>query len=244
MDRLWHTFHHDTDAVARDRARARLIEAHQHLAAITACAIAGSRQFGGHVDRDDLTGAALYALIKAVDEFDPKRKVQFVTWAVSKMRGAVLEHLRNMDWVTRTARTQISEGFKAREKILEAQGAPVDVATEDAAHVHELKRRNFTDHVGASAPRSPGPSTLTLADLIPDPSPGPEEIAAEHDGIEYLLKRVDKLPPREQMVIRLYYGNEMLLREIAERLAISESRVFQLRARALQRLHSSLLFVG
>jgi RNA polymerase sigma factor for flagellar operon FliA len=233
MDRLWHTFHHDPDAAKRDRARARLIESHQHQALQTVHACCGGRQLGPHIDRGDLEGAALYGLVKAVDLFEPERGIQFNTFAIAKMRGAILEHMRIMDWVTRSARAKIHEGYAARAIIEEfPPGKLVPVNVEDAAHVHELMRVGLTDHA-ASAQHGSG---LTVGDLIPDPSPGPEDVAAGHVEIEALMKRVRNLPPREEMIIRLYYGNEMTLLQIARKMGISESRVYQMRGRALERL--------
>ena len=233
---------------ANMRSRDKLIEQYAYLVKITAGRVISNMP--PSLERDDLVSAGIVGFIKAVDQFDIARKVKFETYAIALIRGAILEMLREDDWVPRSTRE--------RSKLLARTYAKLELnlrrpATEDEM-AEELKvtQEEFQKmlvEVGRTSllsmedvlVGSDSGEKLHLADVIQDDGLTPT-VEAELCARRRLLgKAVDRLPDRERKVISLYYYEGMTFKEIGKILTISESRVYQLHTQAVLRMHGYLL---
>jgi RNA polymerase sigma factor for flagellar operon FliA len=195
------------------------------------------------LEREDLLGYGMLGLVGAADSWDPDRGLKFSTFAYPRIRGAILDELRRMDFLPRGRRERVRELEKtARE--LEQQGgepaAPEELAVAMGITLDEV------DDILAQA-RSAAEASLdegdegSLAGMLSDPTCDDPVGSAEREEMRELLAEViTSLPEQEQSVINLYYGEELLLKEIGEILGVTESRVSQIHSRALYRLNKQL----
>lgn len=199
------------------------------------------------VDHEDLMSAGVLGLLDAYEKFDPGKGTKFETYAVWRIKGAVLDQLRSLDWASRSVRR------KARE--VEASTRRLDQRLGRAATEEEVAREakmpladyhRLMDQVRGAVllsldeVRAPEDGdSLGLADLIEDPT-APDVLARleEEETRQILLETLNRLPEQERLVVALYYYEHMTLREIGLTLGISESRVSQVHSRAVQRLRS------
>jgi RNA polymerase sigma factor FliA len=202
------------------------------------------------VDYDDLVGYGTEGLIDAVDSFDPSYNVRFSTWAVMHIRTTILDALRTLDPLPRSLRAKSKEIERVQTRLANEHGSwPSDreVASELGINVDRLRHLqqdinrtvvsldNVTDTNGDDV----GMSWLSsLAET--DPEVDPESHLDDTEMRVILKQAVEAQPERERLVINLYYGQNRSMREIAERLSISESRVSQLHARAVKLLRAEI----
>ena len=225
-------------------SRNMLIQRYAHLVSITAGRLFGPMPSG--VERDDLVGAGVVGLVKAVDQFDPERNIKFETYAITLIRGAILEMLRGDDWVPRLVRDQQKQLRQAYSKLEAQRGRP---ATEDEI-AEELgispeKLDKLLSSIGRANLLSlddmrMGSEQQRLVDLLPTDDPSPLESLAFRERHRALVSAVDKLPDRERTVVSLYYHEGLTFKEIGGVLTVSESRAYQLHAQAVTRLRSYL----
>jgi RNA polymerase sigma factor for flagellar operon FliA len=197
------------------------------------------------VEWDDLYGAGVIGLIDAVERFDASRGIAFTTFAEMRVRGAILDNLRSLDWASRNTRKRSREIQAAYSKIEQEKGAS---ATEEevAAHLKislaEL-RENLQDLRGLSVldlDEKDEETGLSAIDTISDSAANALEELEFNQTKKNLAKAIDKLPERERQVVALYYLEELNMKEIGEVLGVSESRVSQLRTQAIVRLRANL----
>jgi RNA polymerase sigma factor FliA len=197
------------------------------------------------VERDDLYGAGVVGLIDAVERFDASRGIAFTTFAEMRVRGAILDNLRSLDWASRSTRRRAREVQAAYSQIEQENGRP---ATEDEvaermkmplAELHETLQdiRGLTITNLDDRDEETG---LSVSDIIADKSISALDQLEESQRRRLLAKSIDKLPERERQVIALYYLEELTMKEIGEVLGVTESRVSQLRTQAVIRLRSNL----
>lgn len=198
------------------QARAALIQRHTYL--VSATRERAVPRVPPRIDPEDLHGAGLVALVESVDRFDPARGVKFTSYAISRLRGAMLELLRKDDWVPRSVRTK------------QRRGEPVEV-------IHLL---SLEDMICYGVERD-GMDDLSLAETLPDPAPGPEEVALERIEAEALWQAVSLLPQATREVVRRYYWGEQTLKRIAGEAGKSESRIHQRHAAGLQWLREEVM---
>ncbi|MBK8006490.1 MAG: sigma-70 family RNA polymerase sigma factor [Gemmatimonadetes bacterium] len=215
---LWQRFRQHGGLSARDR----LVE--RHLGLVHHMARAVERRTGA--DRDDLISAGTVGLLQAVERFDPERGHQFSTFALRRIRGAMLDEMRRMAPISRRAQTTRRRMTAARDRLECRLGRPVRAA-EVALELGVEERRYLAWEADANRTAAPLPADL----------PAPEPIEAETPA--WLVEALTRLPPRERTVISLSYGEELDGRAIAEVLGVTESRVSQLRHRALSRLRDA-----
>lgn len=197
------------------------------------------------VERDDLYSAGVIGLIDAVERYDPSRGVAFTTFAEMRVRGAILDNLRSLDWASRTVRRRAREVQNAYGQIEKLKGAP---ATEEEVALHlrmplkelhnvlrEISGLNITD-----LDEQDEKTGLSLMDTIYDTGASPFEVYEESERRHLLTEAIEKLPERERQVIALYYVEELNMKEIGAVLGITESRVSQLRTQAVVRLRANL----
>src|SRR5581483_5298944 len=190
-------------------ARAQIIQRYAHLVSITAGRLFGPLPSG--VERDDLVGAGVVGLVKAVDQFDPSRGIKFETYAITLIRGAILEMLRGDDWVPRLVRDQQKQ-LKQAYMRLEAQlGRPAteeEVAKELGISTEKLDK--LLTNIGRASLLSLddlriGSDQQRLADILPSDSPSPLDSLALRERRRALAAAVNRLPDRERTVVALYY---------------------------------------
>ena len=203
-----------------------------------------------HVEESDLISYGLLGLIGAIERFDPEREIKFETFAVARIKGAIIDELRSLDWVPRSVRSRARDVEKAHAKLeTELQRAPTD---EEMAEKLEIIGRGVPGRpardrqlLGARARRPldhrrpRGRSQISLLDTIHDPTAiDPEAEAHASELKDRLADAIESLPERERLVIALYYYENLTLREIGEVLGVTESRVSQLHTKAVLGLRS------
>jgi RNA polymerase sigma factor for flagellar operon FliA len=242
---LWQRYKEDGD----ERARERLVVAYSPLVKF----IAGRMASGlpSHVEESDLISYGLLGLIGAIERFDPDREIKFETFAVARVKGAIIDELRSLDWVPRSVRARARDVEKAHAALeAQLQRAPTD--EEMAAKLH-MEVDEFNDSLLEIAnssvlalddlwtfadPEGSG-GAISVLDTIHDPNAiDPETEAAASELKDRLADAIESLPERERLVVALYYYENLTLREIGEVLGVTESRVSQLHTKAVLALRS------
>lgn len=226
-------------------ARNDLIDHYSYLVKITAGRLVTS--LPGGLDREDLIGAGVVGLIKSVDQFDPTRDVKFETYAIALIRGAILEMLRDEDWVPRSIREKLKALDRTTMTLETKLGHPptsLEIAEAmgiSMSEVNELQvRMGRTNVYSLDDILTTGDTDdhIHFVELIVDEDSNP---AGEIEGREVrriLSAGVDRLPERERLVIALYYFEGLTFKEIGKVLGVSESRVYQLHTQAMNRLRN------
>lgn len=189
-----------------------------------------------NVDGADLTSEGLIGLIDAIDRFEPERGLQFQTYAVPRIRGAILDSLRAADWVPRTVRAQVRAVEKAQATLAGRLGrAPTDaeLAAELGVSRGELRKiYGSISYTGVASLEEIG---------VPDDFAPLSTDDMDDEMREALVPSIRQLPERDQVIIALYYFEGLTLSEIGQVLGVTESRVSQLHTRATLALRRSLL---
>ena len=195
-----------------------------------------------HVHRDDLASAGYTALVTAAQAFDPERGIPFGRFAAARVRGALLDELRSMDWATRSVRARARRADVARQELTAKLGrtpTPTELAELLGVAVGELS--NVDDDVQRAAVLSlQGFAAGTAEDLITEGGLNPEEMLLHRERIGYLHDAVAVLPERLRFVVEASFLRERPLAEVAAELGVTESRVSQLRTEALALLKDGL----
>jgi RNA polymerase sigma factor FliA len=204
-----------------------------------------------HVDGADLVSYGIIGLIDAIERFELDRNLRFETYAIPRIKGAIIDELRSMDWVPRSVRARAREVERANAKLENAlQRAPTDreMAAELKITVDELNESllaiSHSSMVALDELWSTSDSSgdqVSLMDTIEDPTaPDPARALDMGDLKDRIADSIALLPEREKLVIALYYYENLTLREIGEVLGVTESRVSQLHTKAVLRLRSRM----
>lgn len=195
------------------------------------------------VERDDLYGWGMLGLIGAADTWEPARGLKFSTYAFPRIRGSILDELRRADFLPRGRREKVRELERAISACEQADGvapSPERIARELGASLEEVDEILLSARSAATASLDDGPGT-ELMGLLSDPRCDDPQGSAEWEEMRRLLvSAIEELPEQDKTVITLYYGEELYLREIADVLGVTESRVSQIHSRALYRLNRAL----
>jgi len=195
-----------------------------------------------HVHRDDLASAGYTALVTAAQAFDTERGIPFGRFAAARVRGALLDELRSMDWATRSVRSRARRADVARQELTAKLGrtpTPTELAELLGVAVGELS--NVDDDVQRAAVLSlQGFAAGTAEDMIAETDLNPEEMLLHRERIGYLHDAVAVLPERLRFVVEASFLQERPLAEVAAELGVTESRVSQLRTEALALLKDGL----
>jgi RNA polymerase sigma factor for flagellar operon FliA len=195
-----------------------------------------------HVNRDDLLSAGYAALVGAARGFDAERGVPFARFAAARVRGALLDELRGLDWASRSVRQRARRTDSARQELTAELGrtpSTAEVAERLDCRVEDITAAD--DDVQRAVVFSlQGFATAGADDMVTEPSPGPEELLIRRERLGYLRHAVDVLPERLHAVVTGYFFEERPMAQIAAELGVTESRVSQLRAEALELLRDGL----
>jgi RNA polymerase sigma factor for flagellar operon FliA len=195
-----------------------------------------------HVDRADLTSAGLTALVKLAQTYNPARGTSFVQFASARLRGALIDELRGLDWVSRSTRSRARQVNACRQElslglartptsaeVAASLGIPVrdvDAAANDEHQAIVLSLHNF-------APDA-------VDNLVRDQSPGPEDLVLRREQVGYLCDAIEALPRRLRTVVVQGFIHERPMVEIAAELSVTQSRVSQMRTEALVLLRDGM----
>jgi RNA polymerase sigma factor for flagellar operon FliA len=216
-----------------------------HLPKVKYIADRMSAKLPPSVEREDLYGAGVLGLIDAVERFDVSRGVAFTTFAEMRVRGAILDSLRALDWAPRSVRRRAKELQTAFAKCEQENGR---AATEEevAAHLNislPQLRQSLNEMrclTVSEIERRDKQTGLSVIDTLFDDSASPLEEYEQAERRARLATAVNKLPFQERQIVSLYYLEELTMKEIGTVLTLSESRVSQLKTQAVIRMRRSL----
>ena len=203
-----------------------------------------------YVEFNDLISAGLLGLIQAIDNFDHERGIKFETYAIPRIRGSILDELRSQDWFPRSLRRkakQLEETYNVLEVRLGRPATDAEVAAELKIDLKELDEMvgevSIATIMSLDADTSGDDSeqSTSLGDYLADPTTEDvEQILAQQEMKDLIGKRLTELPEKEQLVLVLYYFEELTLKEIGEILDVTESRVCQIHTKAIIRLKGKI----
>jgi RNA polymerase sigma factor FliA len=240
---LWRRFRESGD----EQARERLVVAYTPLVQYAARQIRA--HMPAHVDSADLVSYGLVGLMAAIDRFRPDRKTRFDTYAMVRIRGAILDELRVLDWVPRTVRSHARDIEKATVRLqytLQRAPSELELADELDLDIDELRSRLLEiSHSGMAAldeswnvPPSRRHHTPRVARLADSEAVDPARVLEVSELKDRVAEVIGRLPAREQLVVGLYYYENVNLRDIAELIGISKTGIAHVHARAVERLRS------
>jgi RNA polymerase sigma factor FliA len=201
------------------------------------------------VDHADLVSYGMFGLIDAIDKFDLERGYKFETYAMARIKGAILDELRSIDWVPRSVRAKarsMERAFSKLEAALHRAPTDAEVAEElgvtDEQYQHLLSQLSIAgvaalDEVMAGGERG---EATTLGDTIPDREDGPMASLERSETRRIVAHIVSTLPEREKTVLSLYYYENLTLAEIGRILGVTESRVCQIHTKAVLHVRARL----
>ncbi len=240
---LWQAYGRDRDATLRDRLVLHYAPLVKYVAGRVGTGLPA------HVDIADLVQSGVFGLWDAIDRFEPERGLKFETYAMQRIRGAILDELRAQDWVPRTVRSRAREVERALERLetrLQRSATDAEVAAELGITVAELRdlyaQLQLTSVIALDELMAVGRGGTSIAETLPDETA--EEPQALLDSVEsrrLLAQAISQLTDRDRVVVSLYYFENLTLAEIGRVLGVTESRVCQLHTRAVLRLRSKML---
>ncbi len=245
LDALWQEYKIGGSKVAKDKLLVEYSRLVKYIADRIGYTLPAS------VDKNDLISSGILGLIKAVETFDIEREIKFETYASHKIRGAILDELRALDWVPRSVRSKSRQLQKAYNDLeFDLGRTPYD--DEVCEHL-DLTEKEYGKMLADVAPTTilsleealPGKADskeLTLIDTIEDPgSDNPLAVLGYAEVKRILKEAIQSLPEKEKLVVALYHFEELTLKEIGVVLDISESRVSQIHSKTILRLRAKLL---
>lgn len=224
-------------------SRDAIINHYAYLVKITAGRLVTSMP--GGLDREDLVGAGVIGLVKSVDQFDPTRDVKFETYAIALIRGAILEMLRDEDWVPRSIREKLKALDRSTMALETKLGRPatehevaefMGITTQEVGELSVRMGRTNVYSLDDILGGTDGDDNIHFVELIVDEDTNPGGEVEGREIRRILGVGVDKLPERERLVVALYYYEGLTFKEIGKVLNVSESRVYQLHTQAMTRL--------
>jgi RNA polymerase sigma factor for flagellar operon FliA len=202
------------------------------------------------IEQADLVSYGMFGLIDAIDKFDPGRGYKFETYAISRIRGSIIDELRSIDWVPRSMRAKsraVEKAYAKLENELHRTPTDTEVAEELGMSEHDLQslfgQISFFGLVALEETVSVGSDrseTVTVGDTIPDRDLGPVGAFEVEETKQMLAAAINRLPEREKFVLTLYYYEGLTLGQIGEVLHITESRVCQIHTKAVLQLRAKL----
>ena len=230
------------------QSREDQLEKHAHLVKRVVTRMAARLPPG--VDQDELYHVGSIGLLDAVDKFDPKRDVQFKTYAEFRIKGAILDELRSMDWVPRSVRAATYEWSQAWRKMTFEHGR--EPSDHEMAEEMDMTLDEYHQFIVKASPtplisieefkaQSNQEESASLLDILSKPGEkDPFDLLSMQQMKNKLAEAVSQLDEREQLILKLYYEEDLNLKEIGEVLGVIESRVSQIRTKIILKLRAKL----
>jgi RNA polymerase sigma factor for flagellar operon FliA len=202
-----------------------------------------------NIEQADLVSYGIFGLIDAIDKFDTDRQIKFETYAIARIKGAIIDELRAIDWVPRSVRAKaraVEKAYGTLEASLHRTPTDAEVAEQMQISVGELQaifnQVSFVGLVALDEMLSGGErgESSTLGDTLPDKGEGPVAAFEVEEMKQILASAINRLGDREKIVLTLYYYEGLTLAEIGEVLGVTESRVCQIHTKAVLQLRSKL----
>jgi RNA polymerase sigma factor for flagellar operon FliA len=232
-----------SETIGEDERERLILE---HLPQVRLIARRIQERLPENISLDDLVSTGVVGLISAIDKFDPTQNVKLRTYAEYKIRGAILDSLRGLDWAPRQKRQrskQIEKAISAAEQRLKRAPGEDEVAAQlkislEEYHEWLVEIRGLNI---ASLECAGGEQGQDLLNYIPDTTDNLPSTLLERSELERLLtESIDEIPEMERTVLSLYYTEELTLREIAQVVHLHESRISQIKSQAILRLRGKL----
>ena len=245
LRRLWEDFKATADSALRER----LILHYSPLVKY----VAGRVGVGlpPNIEQADLVSYGIFGLIDAIEKFDLERAIKFDTYAINRIRGAIIDELRSIDWIPRSVRfkaREVEKAYQALEAKLQRTPTEAEVAHEMGVKIEELhaifSQVSFVNVVALDELLHAGGERgdkMTLGDTLEDPkAPDPINLFEGEETKYILAKAINTLPEREKIVVTLYYYEGLTLAEIGQVLGVTESRICQMHTKAVLQLRGKL----
>ena len=232
---LWEKYSKNKDIDTKNK----LIEEYAYMLKIVASRL--YNYYGGKVEFDDLMGYGALGLIDAIDKFDIDRDIKFETYAQVRIRGAIIDNLRRMDWVPRTLRSKakkIENMIYQLENELDREVTNKDVA--EKLEISQQEVENTIKEIASFNIASIDEIILNTGEILSNNSENPQDIIDNRELSKILTNAIQELPEKEKMVISLYYNEELTYKEIGEIIQLSESRISQIHSKAIKTIKNKL----
>ena len=198
------------------------------------------------LDYEDILSFGVFGLLDAVDKFDPSKGFVFQTYAIPRIRGAILDELRKCDWFSRTGREKVQKYNRAMEKVLRDKGELRDelvmqemgIDSDEYYEIQELASRGYITSLDDTATLDDG--EVSVEATLADDREGAVERLDDESEKQQLVEALQELPERERQMLSLYYYEGLTLKEIGAILGVSESRVSQIHGKGLSMLRTIL----
>lgn len=243
-DALWKEYRKTKSPSLRDKFVRQYMPLVKYVAGKLAVGMPGSVEF------DDLVGFGQFGLLDAIEKFDPEKNVKFKTYAVTRIRGAIFDELRQLDWVPRSVRQksrEIEDTIVDLEARLGRTATDAEIAKQMGVSEEEYQQTvmkvSGTSVLSLNDVWYSGNDNdhLSIGDSIESPSSLNPDIIVEREEIRrVIVEAINELPEKEKMVIVLYYHEDLTFKEIGQVLEVSESRISQLHTKANLRLRAKL----
>jgi RNA polymerase sigma factor for flagellar operon FliA len=222
----------------------------EHLPQIKYIAQRISTKLPSHVEMNDLVSSGVLGLLDAIDKFDPTRGVKFKTYAELRIKGAILDSLRNLDWAPRSLRKKSKDLERVYKDLEQRLGRPAtDKEVCDEMEITLDEFYELVDQIKGLTlgsfqeltPQEDDRNSEPLVKYVPDaPQMDPFILFHKYEIRNLLGGAIDALPKKERLVVSLYYYDELTMKEIGKVLGVNESRVSQLHTKAMLRLRTKL----
>jgi RNA polymerase sigma factor for flagellar operon FliA len=243
-DELWQRYRHARDPAIREFFIKQYAPLVKYVAGKVAMGMPHNVEF------DDLVGFGVFGLIDAIDKYDPEKNVKFKTYAVTRIRGAIFDELRQIDWVPRSVRQKTRE-IEATVSSLEAQlgrtASDQEIAgalgMDEAEYLKTIQKISGTSILSLNDVYFSGDENdkVSIGDSIESPSSLNPDVMVEKDEIRrVIVEAISELPDKEKKILVLYYYEDLTLKDIGRVLEVTESRVSQLHTKAITHLRSKL----
>lgn len=242
LDQVWTRFKNSEQQADRDQLIVYYAPLVKYVASRVAAGLPQS------VDQSDLVSYGMFGLIDAITKFDPGRGFKFETYAISRVKGAILDELRSIDWVPRSVRSKAKSVERAIHK-LEAHlhRSPTDEEIADELDLSVDQLSNIYNQISALGIVAldemlsfSGGESLTFGDTLADRGEGPGGVYEQVEMRQLLAAAINRMNEREKIVLTLYYYENLTLAEIGRVLGVTESRICQIHTKAVLHLKSRL----
>jgi RNA polymerase sigma factor for flagellar operon FliA len=244
IEQLWSDYKSTADQAARDRLIVHFSPLVKYVAGRVSVGLPQN------IEQADLVSYGIFGLIDAIDKFDTSRGIKFETYAIARIKGAIIDELRSIDWVPRSVRAKARAVEKAYSKLeSELHRTPTDPEVAKELGMTERELHNVFNQISfvgivaldemLTVGGERGEST-TLGDTIADRGDGPVAAFEVEEMKQILAEAINRMPEREKIVLTLYYYEGLTLGEIGEVLGVTESRVCQIHTKSILQLRGKL----